>query len=154
MGILCSATTLSGRPCRAWSVHNTDPPLCSAHAGLNKGAGAPPGNRNRLTHGFYSRHYTLQEIADLLDLAEVPGLEDEITAARIAIRRLLAYLEENGRLPNRDFQAAIALVFTGTSTIGRLLRHQQILSGESADTISGGLATILNQLADDTGYDL
>jgi hypothetical protein len=28
----CSATTNSGRPCRAWAIASTDPPLCAAHA--------------------------------------------------------------------------------------------------------------------------
>ena len=107
------------------------------------------GNPDHLSHGFYSRHYTIQEIADLLDQAELPALNEEITAARIAIRRLLSYLEENGGIPDRDFQAAIALVFTGASTIGRLTRHQQLLSGESADTIAGGFGAIIDQITAD-----
>ena len=115
--------------------------------------GPSPGESNHLTHGFYSRHYTIQELADLLDKAEIPGLDEEITAARIAIRRLLSYLAENGPIPDRDFQAAIALVFTGAATIGRLLRHQQLLSGEAADTIAGGLGAIINQITADLEKD-
>ena len=115
--------------------------------------GPAPGNPNRLSHGFYSRHYTLQEIADLLDQAEVPALDEEITAARIAVRRLLAYIDKDGRLPDRDLQAAIALVFTGASTVGRLLRHQQLLSGEAADTIAGGFGAIIDQITADMEMD-
>jgi len=115
--------------------------------------GPAPGESNHLSHGFYSRHYTIQELADLLDQAEIPGLDEEITAARIAIHRLLSYLTENDPIPDRDFQAAIALVFTGASTIGRLLRHQQLLSGEAADTIAGGIGTILEQITADMEKD-
>ena len=74
----CSALTASGRHCRAWAVSGSDPPLCSAHAGRDKGAGAPFGNQNRLEHGFYSRYFTLQELADLLDTADIPALVAEI----------------------------------------------------------------------------
>jgi len=111
--------------------------------------GTSPGESNPLTQGFYSRHYTLQEIADLLDQVEIPALDEEITATRIAIRRLLSYLAEDDSVPDRDFQAAIALVFTGASTIGRLTRHQQVLTGESADTIAGGFGAIIDQITAD-----
>ena len=103
----CSATTKSGRPCRAWAVHYSDPPLCSSHSGRNQGAGAPESNKNRLTHGFYSRYFTLQEVSDLLSSADVPELAGEIIAAQIAIRRILAYLEQNGGIQDEDFQAAV-----------------------------------------------
>jgi hypothetical protein len=39
----CSQLTAAGEPCRAWAIRGSDPPLCSAHAGRNIGAGTPPG---------------------------------------------------------------------------------------------------------------
>ena len=153
--------------CRNYTMRGRD--LCRAHLAPlppSQSEGPSPGERtslgegtspgedpNRLSHGFYSRHYTIQEIADLLDQAEIPALEEEITATRIAIRRLLSYLAENGPVPDRDFQAAIALVFTGASTIGRLTRHQQLLSGESSDTIAGGFGSIIDQITADLEMD-
>ena len=140
--------------CRNYAMRGRN--LCRAHLTPklpSQGEDTSPGESNHLTHGFYSRHYTIQELADLLDKAEIPGLDEEITAARIAIRRLLSYLAENGPIPDRDFQAAIALVFTGAATIGRLLRHQQLLSGEAADTIAGGLGAIINQITADLEKD-
>ena len=63
MGIQCSGTVLSGQRCKAWAVRGSDPPLCAVHAGLNKGAGAPKGNKNALKHGFYSPGMTRKEKA-------------------------------------------------------------------------------------------
>ncbi len=53
-GQRCSAANPDGKTCRAWAVRGTDPPLCSAHAGRNAGAGASAGNQNARKHGFYS----------------------------------------------------------------------------------------------------
>ncbi len=129
--------------CRNYAMHGHH--LCRVH--LNhllptSEQGTSSKESNPLSHGFYSRHYTIQELSDLLDETEIPALDEEITAARIAIRRLLSYLGENDPVPDRDFQAAIALVFTGASTIGRLIRHQQVISGESAAVTLGALMFI------------
>jgi len=137
--------------CRNYAMHGR--PLCRVHhyqKTPSPGKGTAP---DKPSHGFYSRHYTIQELADLLDETEIPDLDEEITAARVAIRRLLSYLAEDDPIPDRDFQAAIALVFTGASTIGRLLRHQQLLSGEAADTIAGGLGAIIDQITADLERD-
>ena len=152
----CSALTASGRRCRAWAVSGTDPPLCSAHAGRNVGAGAPMGNQNRLGHGFYSRYFSLQELADLLDTADIPALAAEISAAKIAVRRILAYLKENnGRhLPPDVFKAVIALVFIGTSTVGRLLRYQQALLDDVENVTEEAIAQALDELSERWDMDL
>jgi hypothetical protein len=85
----CAATLAAGRPCRAWAMHGHA--LCRSHRDDElgpRGAGAPravcggaacgnhlclpvlpggPGRhrcrQNRLTHGFYSRHFTPEERA-------------------------------------------------------------------------------------------
>ncbi len=136
--------------CRAYAMRGRQRCRPHLHTALPPPAAAtPPAESGQLGQSFYSRHYTLQEIADLLDQADDPGLDQEITAARIAIRRILAYIDKNDQLPDRDLQAALALVFTGASTIGRLLRHQQVLSGEAADSIAGGFGAIIDQITAD-----
>ena len=156
MSSKCSATTCSGRPCRAWAVSGTDPPLCSAHAGRNVGAGAPLGNQNRLEHGFYSRYFSLQELADLLETADIPALAAEISAAKIAVRRILAYIEEhNGRhLPPEVFKAVISLVFVGASTVGRLLRYQQALLDDVENATEEAISLALDELSERWDIDL
>jgi len=73
--------------CRAWAVRGSDPPLCSAHAGRSLGAGAPPGNQNARTHGFYASAITRDELADILTHAADTTLDSEIAITRIALRR-------------------------------------------------------------------
>ena len=41
-----TAVTKAGKPCQAWAIVGSNPPLCSAHSGMDVGAGAPPGNQN------------------------------------------------------------------------------------------------------------
>ena len=70
--IPCSHTTRAGRPCRAWAVHGTDPPACSAHAGRNVGAGARPGNQNARTHSFYGRFLSEHGVNYCGDMEKLP----------------------------------------------------------------------------------
>ena len=48
------AKTRGGTPCRAPAANGTA--RCRMHGGA-KGSGAPPGNRNALKHGLYSREH-------------------------------------------------------------------------------------------------
>lgn len=143
----CSATTKAGQPCKAWSLHDADPPLCSSHAGRAKG-GAPAGNDNRRTHGFYIQAYTLDELRDLLHLTQEPGILEEIAAARIALRRTLNYLQTNPELTPDDFRALINLVFIGASTVARLARTQHLIGGEDQDNLLQAIAQAMDQLSD------
>jgi hypothetical protein len=96
----CSATTTAGEPCKAWAVHDTGPPLCSAHAGRNVGAGAPLGNQNRTTRGFYASVLSRRELADILEGVDLTPLQSEIACACAALRRLLKHLTETGGIDN------------------------------------------------------
>jgi hypothetical protein len=106
----CSALNPDGQPCRAWAVRGSEPPLCSAHASRNVGAGAPPGNQNRRTHGFYSTAFDPGEVARVLDDDGFFHLDGEIACARIALRRVLAYLASDDLSP-RDHVHVAALAF-------------------------------------------
>jgi hypothetical protein len=48
----CGATTRSGKPCRSPAVGWKK--RCRMHGGA-PGSGAPPGNKNALKHGLYTR---------------------------------------------------------------------------------------------------
>lgn len=146
----CGATTATGRACRAWAIRQSDPPLCSAHAGH---LGAPHGNTNAMTHGFYARAYTDQEIADLVAHAINESLDDEIGTARVALRRVLELLEA-GQLTADEYAKLAGLAFVGSRTIGRLLRDRRALSGESADGIADFLSSALDEVATELGIDV
>jgi hypothetical protein len=148
----CSATNRNGRPCKAYALRDSNPPLCSAHSRRNQGAGAPAGNQNRTTHGFYSRIYTLEEIADLVAHAINDSLDDEIAAARVATRRVLTQLHDD--LDADSYAKLAGLVLDGTNTIARLLRTRRALSGDAADGIAGAIAQALDELANEWGVEL
>jgi uncharacterized protein YjcR len=48
----CGAKTRSGRPCKSPAVQGKK--RCRMHGGA-EGSGAPPGNKNALKHGLYTR---------------------------------------------------------------------------------------------------
>jgi hypothetical protein len=149
----CSHPTAAGRPCRAWAVRGSDPPLCSAHAGRNQrqhpggvGAGAPPGNQNHTVHGFYSSALSPAEVADLLAHTGASTLEGEIACARIALRRVLAHLTAAGvGLSPLDYAKLASLAFQGARTVARLVRDNHALGGRSSDE----LYAIFDQVLDD-----
>lgn len=156
--IECAATNASGGDCRAWAVRGSDPPLCSAHAGLNIGAGAPPGNQNRTVHGFYGRTFQNGELADLQRFAEDLSLEDEIGLVRVTLRRVMTRLGRynlaQDELANEELVKIASLVVAGARTIGRLLRDQRALSGGAADGMAGAIGEALDELGSEWGLPL
>ena len=149
----CTETTQSGRPCRAWAVHDTDPPLCSAHAGRNVGAGALAGNQNARKHGFYARTFTAAELADLVAAGNLKTLEDEVAIARVVLRRLLEYLQGED-LPPDEIKTIAPLVLRATGRIARLLKDQKLVSGETGDAVMAWLADAVTLAANEIGVDL
>lgn len=141
----CTATTKTGRPCNAWAIRGSK--LCSTHSGRNMGAGAPAGNTNRLTHGFYGRQYTQQEAIDLQQLGEGNSLSDEIALLRIANRRAYSYISLNPDITANDFLPLFEAISTNSRAIARLLRDQKALASEAAD----GLAEVLAELNQEFG---
>ena len=71
--------------CRAWAVRGER--FCSSHLSRAHG-GAPVGNDNAVTRGLYSRHFTVDELAVVLDTPS--DLTDEIAACRVLLGRLVA----------------------------------------------------------------
>lgn len=140
----CTAATKSG-PCRAWAVRGTDPPLCSAHAGRNTGAGAPEGNQNARTAGFYSGAISDEELADLAVLGDDNSLTDEIAAVRVVIRRVLAALEAAVDPP------LAACVFDGARTVAKLLRDRKAISGEAADNLLTAIDQAIQEFITEAG---
>jgi hypothetical protein len=149
----CSALTPEGQPCRAWAVRGSDPPLCSAHGGHNVGAGAPPGNQNRRTHGFYATAFDPGEVASALDPDGFFHLDGEIACARIALRRVLAYLTRDDLSPLVYVKVA-SLAFQGARTVARLLRDNQALGGQRVDELQAAIDSALDELGAQWGIDL
>jgi hypothetical protein len=149
----CSALNPDGRPCRAWAVHDSYPPLCSAHGGYNVGAGAPAGNQNRRTHGFYATAFDPGEVAAALDPDGFFHLDGEIACARIALRRVLAYLASDDLSP-LDYVKVASLAFQGVRTVARLLRDNKALGGQASSELQAAIDSALDELGAEWGIDL
>ena len=153
MSSRCSSTTKSGEQCQAFAVRGSAPPRCSAHLGRNRGAGAPAGNQNRRTHGFYGRYYSADELDALAEYAADDSLDSEIGVVRVALRRALKVLQDEDADPAL-VAALTPLVFAGGRTVARLLRDRRLLSGQDADTIMREMADALEELGTELGVRL
>jgi hypothetical protein len=139
-------------------MRDSDPPLCSIHAGRTHkpgpGAalGAPQGNANALTHGFYSRILRSDGTGEPREDAECYSLDDEIAITRVALRRILAMLlsgtsagDSPRPLDALDYARLGGLAFQGARTVARLLQVR-----DGLDAAGGGaLAEIINQALDE-----
>ncbi len=94
--------------------------------------------------GFYNRALSLEEVTDLVHLAIVDGLDDEIAAVRAATRRTLVKLEEE--LSPAEFVKMIATVNKGANTIANLLRTRRAISGQAMDGLSNAIAQAIQEL--------
>jgi hypothetical protein len=152
----CTHTTASGRPCRAWAMRGSDPPVCATHAGRTVGAGAPPGNQNRREHGFYSASLSADELARLDELGANLSLQHEIACARVLLRRLTLYLADNPDLAPEERNRVYDLGLAAIRTIARLMRDQRTLADadESDDRINENLSQALDALSKEWGIEL
>jgi hypothetical protein len=103
-------------------------------------------NKN-LDRGFYTSNYSIEEIVDLVNLAVDDSLDDEVAAARVAVRRVMEQFRQE--LTPLEYARLAALVFRGTDTIARLLRVRRQLSGDEGDAYTRAVAEALDQLAKD-----
>jgi len=139
----CTATNANGQPCSAWAMHKSDPPLCSAHAGLT---GPPKGNTNAVTHGYYQRGVKAEEIASLFSKAEGVNLTQEAILIRVVLHRLSNYLANEE--PSSDKVTTIApLIFTGARALATLQKHLP-----DPDAIDWN--TALDELAEEWDWDI
>lgn len=139
----CTSLTKSGNNCKNHAMIGSLPPLCSVHQGI---AHALSSNKNRETHGFYSTTYTAAELSSLLQIPTDTGLIPEIALARISLQRLAIFLTDTSQLDSDSLFALTSLLFTGTSTIARLVRTQNSLGSSGADSLHQILGESINLL--------
>ena len=98
--------------------------------------GAPPGNKNAVKHGFYSKALHEAERVSLQQAVEVEGVDEEIALLRYKLAELL----EN--YPDRiDLQVDIA------NTIARLVRTRYQISKEQKKSLKEAIAKVLTEVA-------
>jgi hypothetical protein len=141
---LCTAKVASGAPCRAWAIHDSDPPLCPAHSGL---LGAPLGNTNAITHGYYHRKQSSGETDPLFTGADNVALKQEAALIRVALYRLSQYLLDT-ELPVEKITAIAPLIFSGTRALAYIQR--QVIETDDRENLD----QTLDQLSEWLGVDL
>ncbi len=146
----CSGRRADGRPCRGWALRESDPPLCYAHS--RDGSASDDDNTIPAKQDFYSRYYTLEEIADMVGMAMDNTLDDELAATRIAVRRVMQQLKKE--LTADEYAHMASLIFRGTNTVARLLRIKRSLSKEMESDFEAGIGEALNSVGDEVGLDL
>lgn len=145
----CTAKTRSGTLCNAWAVQDSTPPRCAAHGGATAPPGAPTGNSNAKTHGFYSATSGLA--------APIPDIDAILSDLYARQQALVDYLTSSLEDPENTVAKLIpvfALHAQNASRLGRLLRDKRALTGEAADGIAGAIAQALDELSNEMGTPL
>lgn len=95
---------------------------------FEKRRGGQPGNQNAVKHGLYSKRFSPEEIENLSGMRE--GLTDEIEVARVALSRILDYMQEiePQNMDIQDYVALQNLVAKHTATISRLMQVDKALT--------------------------
>ena len=136
----CTALTSAGHPCQAWAVKTSHPPRCSAHRGGERPVGAPEGNTNAQTHGFYSTD------------PESVTINDAIAGLVHKMRRIDDLITDQPLSPTL---VELFQIYTqASSRLSRLLRDRRALSGEAADGMAGAIAQALDEVSSLLGTDL
>ena len=112
-------------------MRDTQPPLCYFHFGRR--SLEQESDDKSHDKDFYSRTYTLEEVADLVYLALDHTLDDEVAAVRVAVRRVMQQLHEE--LTPTEYARLASAIFTGANTIARLVRTSRDLADDTRDEI-------------------
>ena len=98
--------------------------------------GAPKGNRNSRTHGFYSRALDDIEKIDFELASGVDGIDDEIALLRVKIKSLVEHDPENVRL-----------MMQATSTLVRLVTTRYQIAKEEKKRLKEAIGNVLREMA-------
>ena len=133
----CQGIRADGARCRAWAVRGVDPPRCAAHSGK---VGAPPGNKNAQTHGYYSQSE-----------GEIRSIGDAVRDVERRLTWIGQYLDDPDLEPEQRL-VAFGLYGQMVSRYGRLLRDRRALSDEAIDSLLGLVGQAIDEVKTQMGY--
>jgi uncharacterized protein YjcR len=105
--------------------------------------GAPKGNRNAVTHGFYARALSEAEELAYDEACSMEGLDHEIAVLRIRLRSLIESYPDRWDL---QLQAA--------STIARPVRARYQITHDQKKSLKDAIAHVLEEVAAPLGVGL
>ena len=103
---------------------------------IKRPRGGQPGNKNARTHGFYSRVLDEAEQRDLLDAAEIEGIDDEIALLRVKIAALIEHDPNN-----------LELLVVAANTLARMVKTRYGLNHKDGKGIKDAIAGVLRDIA-------
>jgi len=98
--------------------------------------GAPKGNQNARTHGFYSRVLDEANQLDFELASGVEGIDDEIALLRVKIKSLLEHDPEN-----------IKLIMQATNALARLIKTKYRITKEQRKGLKEAIGNVLRDVA-------
>ena len=98
--------------------------------------GAPKGNQNARTHGFYAEVLDAAERVDLELATDVNGIDDEIAVLRVKIKSLLEKDPEN-----------LKLIMQATNTLVGLVKTRYKISAEQKRGLREAIANVVKDIA-------
>jgi uncharacterized protein YjcR len=98
--------------------------------------GAPKGNQNARTHGFYSRVMDEAEQLDLELATSIEGIDDEIALLRVKIKSVLEKDPEN-----------IRLIMQATNTLAGLIKASYKMTKEQRKGLKEAIGNVLRDVA-------
>ena len=101
-----------------------------------KGRGAPLGNQNARTHGFYSKVLDEEQQREYTQAVEVEGLDSEIALLRVKIKSLVARDPEN-----------IDLITQGTNALARLTMTKYNINKTDKQGLREAIGNVLKDVA-------
>ena len=101
-----------------------------------KGRGAPLGNQNARTHGFYSKVLDEEQLREYTQAVEVEGLDSEIALLRVKIKSLVARDPEN-----------IDLITQVTNALARLMVTKYNINKTDKQGLREAIGNVLKDVA-------
>jgi uncharacterized protein YjcR len=98
--------------------------------------GAPKGNQNARTHGFYSKVLDEAEQLDFELASDVENFDDEIALLRVKIKSLLEKDPEN-----------IKLLMQATESLARLVKTNYNITKEQKKGLKEAIGNVLKDIA-------
>ena len=145
MATRCTDTTDAGVPCKAWAVRGTDPPRCAAHGGTKARPGAPTGNTNAVSHGFYQA--VDATTAGLSDAVGHP-LDDVIRQLQVKLDRLSHYIDAYDSDDDPATMIKLINLHSQAGTrLARLLERQQA-TGDEGDALMKAINAALDEVSE------
>ncbi len=113
---------------------------------MTRKPGGQPANTNALKHGYFSKYFSKDEIADL-EAALSDKLTDEIALVRVIVRRLFKITGEE--TDPQKLSASVSTLSLVLDRLAHMLRTQHLLSKDSGVSSLDVLSQALKEVSDE-----